>query len=120
MKFSKKTLAAVIAATMIVSAFSACSSAPASTTAAPAATTTAAPAATTAAAASGSSTMSDGDRIISAAQAGKVGNWGLGNEYEIFALLTKYGQENKFLSQAFDMDCFDDNSITLASAMTYN
>lgn len=115
MKFSKKTLAAVIAATMIVSAVSACGSSSGSSS-----TTTAAPAATTAAAASGSSTMSDGDRVISAAQAGKVGNWGLGNEYEIFALLTKYGQENKFLSQAFDMDGFDDDSITLASAMTYN
>lgn len=113
MKFSKRTLAAVIVATMIVSAVSACGSSSGSSTAT---TTTAA----TTAAASGSSTMSDGDRIISAAQAGKVGNWGLGNEYEIFALLTKYGQENKFLSQAFDMDGFDDNSITLASAMTYN
>ncbi|MBQ3843000.1 MAG: ABC transporter substrate-binding protein [Ruminiclostridium sp.] len=128
MKFSKKTLAAVIAATMIVSAFSACSSAPASTTAAPAATTTAAAAETTAAGGeteaaateAAPSSISDSDRIIAAAQAGKVGNWGLGNEYEIFALLTKYGQENKFLSQAFDMDGFDDNSITLASAMTYN
>lgn len=117
MKFSKKTLAAVIAATMIVSAVSACGSSSGSSSAT---TTTAAPAATTAAAASGSSTMSDSDRIIAAAQAGKVGNWGLGNEYEILALLTKYGQENKFLSQAFDMDGFDDDSITLASAMTYN
>ena len=128
MKLSRKTLAAVIAATMIVSAFSACSSAPASTTAAPAATTTAAAAETTAAGGeteaaateAAPSSTSDSDRIIAAAQAGKVGNWGLGNEYEILALLTKYGQENKFLSQAFDMDGFDDDSITLASAMTYN
>ncbi len=129
MKFSGKTLAAVIAATMIVSAFSACGSSPASTTTAPAATTTTAAAGTEAAAettAAGggteaaSSSTSDSDRIIAAAQAGKVGNWGLGNEYEILALLTKYGQENKFLSQAFDMDGFDDDSITLASAMTYN
>lgn len=127
MKFSKRTLAAVIAATMIVSAFSACGSAPASTTAAPAATTaagaetTAAGGETEAAATEAApSSTSDSDRIIAAAQAGKVGNWGLGNEYEIFALLTKYGQENKFLSQAFDMDGFDDDSITLASAMTYN
>ena len=36
--------------------------------------------------------MTDEERIISAAQAGTVGNWGLGNEYEIQALLTKYGQ----------------------------
>ncbi|MGN1114163.1 MAG: ABC transporter substrate-binding protein [Oscillospiraceae bacterium] len=60
------------------------------------------------------------DRIIAAAKEGKVGNWGLGNEYEIKALLTKYGQSTDYLSQSFDMDGFDDGSITLASAMTYN
>ncbi len=58
--------------------------------------------------------------IVAAAKEGKVGNWGLGNEYEIQALLSKYGQDTSFLSQAFDMDGFDDDSITLASAMTYN
>ena len=36
--------------------------------------------------------MADEERIISAADEGKVGNWGLGNEYEIQALLTKYGK----------------------------
>ena len=117
MRFSKKTMAAILAAAMIVSGVSACGSSSGSTG-------TTSSAATTAAATAGSSdsgaAMSDSDRIIAAAQAGKVGNWGLGNEYEIFALLTKYGQENKFLSQAFDMDGFDDDSITLASAMTYN
>jgi ABC-type nitrate/sulfonate/bicarbonate transport systems, periplasmic components len=60
------------------------------------------------------------DIVVAAAQAGKVGNWGLGNEYEVKALLTKYGQDTSYLSQAFDMDGFDDDSITLASAMTYN
>ena len=54
-----------------------------------------------------SSAETDGDRIIAAAQAGKVGNWGLGNEYEILALLTKYGQKTEYLSQSFDMDGFD-------------
>lgn len=116
MKFSKKTMAAMLAAAMIVSAVSACGSSSGSTGTTAAATTTAA----TAGSSDSGAAMSDSDRIISAAQAGKVGNWGLGNEYEIFALLTKYGQENKFLSQAFDMDGFDDGSITLASAMTYN
>ena len=58
--------------------------------------------------------------VKDAASKGKVGNWGLGNEYEIQALLSKYGQDTKFLSQAFDMDGFDDDSILLASAMTYN
>jgi len=60
------------------------------------------------------------DVVTAAAEAGKVGNWGLGNEYEIQALLTKYGQPTTYLSQAFDMDGFDDDSILLASAMTYN
>ena len=58
--------------------------------------------------------------VKDAASKGKVGNWGLGNEYEVQALLSKYGQPTKYLSQAFDMDGFDDNSILLASAMTYN
>ena len=58
--------------------------------------------------------------IKSAAEQGKVGNWGLGNEYEILALLQKYGQDTSYVSQAFDMDGFDDDSILLASAMTYN
>jgi NitT/TauT family transport system substrate-binding protein len=60
------------------------------------------------------------DIVVKAATEGKVGNWGIGNEYEIQALLTKYGQPTTFLSQAFDMDGFDDDSISLASAMTYN
>jgi NitT/TauT family transport system substrate-binding protein len=58
--------------------------------------------------------------VVDAAEKGQVGNWGLGNEYEIQALLTKYGQDITYLSQAFDMDGFDDDSILLASAMTYN
>lgn len=58
--------------------------------------------------------------VKDAASQGKVGNWGLGNEYEVQALLSKYGQPATYLSQAFDMDGFDDDSILLASAMTYN
>ncbi len=58
--------------------------------------------------------------IKEAAESGKVGNWGLGNEYEVLALLAKYNLPTNYLSQAFDMDGFDDNTITLASAMTYN
>lgn len=58
--------------------------------------------------------------VVDAASKGKVGNWGLGNEYEVQALLSKYGQPATYLSQAFDMDGFDDDSILLASAMTYN
>ncbi|SHI12363.1 NitT/TauT family transport system substrate-binding protein [Sporobacter termitidis DSM 10068] len=58
--------------------------------------------------------------VKDAAGKGKVGNWGLGNEYEIQALLSKYGLPTTFLSQAFDMNGFDDDTIALASAMTYN
>jgi len=58
--------------------------------------------------------------VLDAAAKGQVGNWGLGNEYEIQALLSKYGQPTTYLSQAFDMDGFDDDTILLASAMTYN
>lgn len=58
--------------------------------------------------------------IKAAAEEGKVGNWGLGNEYEILALLAKYNLPTEYLSQDFTMDGFDDDSITLASAMTYN
>lgn len=68
----------------------------------------------------GTDIMSNEEIIKKAAEEGKVGNWGLGNEYEVQALLTKYGQDISYLSQAFDMDGFDDDSITLASAMTYN
>lgn len=64
--------------------------------------------------------MSSEEIIKKAADEGKVGNWGLGNEYEVKALLAKYGLPTTYLSQDFTMDGFDDDSITLASAMTYN
>lgn len=67
-----------------------------------------------------STSMSEEDILKLAASEGKVGNWGLGNEYEILALLAKYDLPIEYLSQDFTMDGFDDDSITLASAMTYN
>lgn len=66
------------------------------------------------------SELSDEDIIRAAAESGQVGNWGLGNEYEVLALLAKYGLPTEYLSEDFTMDGFDDDSITLASAMTYN
>lgn len=64
--------------------------------------------------------MTSEDIIKKAAEDGKVGNWGLGNEYEVLALLAKYDLPTNYLSEDFTMDGFDDDSITLASAMTYN
>lgn len=64
--------------------------------------------------------MSASDVIKDAASKGNVGNWGLGNEYAIQALLAKYGFPTTYLSQNFDMDGFDSDEILLASAMTYN
>lgn len=69
---------------------------------------------------SGSSAMTSEEIIKAAAAAGKVGNWGLGNEYEIQALLTKYGLPTTYITQDFTMDQFDEDAVTLASAMTYN
>ena len=67
-----------------------------------------------------STEMTSEEIIKQAASEGKVGNWGLGHEYESEALLEKYGQPTDYLSQAFDMDGFDNDDITLASAMTFN
>lgn len=64
--------------------------------------------------------MTHEEIIKSAAAEGMVGNWGLGNEYEIQALLTKYGLPADYITQDFTMDQFDSDSVKLASAMTYN
>ena len=130
-RLKMKVLSSLCAAALCCGILSGCS-ASAQTTAAPAETTkaqtqaettgetTAAAAETTAAAGTKAASASNEAIVVKAAQEGKVGNWGLGNEYEIQALLQKYGQPTTYLSQAFDMDGFDDDSITLASAMTYN
>lgn len=132
-KLRLSAIAAVLAAAQLAS----CGSAPAETTTA-ATTTTAA--ATTAAATEGATegetaaptetnaeetaapeAASGNEAIIkAAADAGKVGNWGLGNEYEIQALLTKYGLPTDYITMDFTMDQFDTDAVTLASAMTYN
>ena len=43
--------------------------------------------------------MSHEEILRAAAADGKVGNWGLGNEYEIQALLTKYGLPADYITQ---------------------
>ncbi|MGZ4724234.1 MAG: ABC transporter substrate-binding protein [Ilumatobacteraceae bacterium] len=54
----------------------------------------------------------------------KIGNWGFGNEFEIFAALSKNGldpaKDVTLLSQAFDMNGFLSGDIDAAEAMTYN
>ena len=50
----------------------------------------------------------------------KIGNQGLGTEYELYALLTKYDLENKYVAMGFDMDQLDNDEIYLATGMTYN
>ncbi len=114
MRKFEKILTVVMAGVMAASMLTACGG---STGAA----SSSAPASTTAASSSAAATTkSSADIIKAAAGQGKVGNWGLGNEYEILALLAKYEQPTSYLSQDFTMDGFDDDSILLASAMTYN
>lgn len=108
------------AATGTTSAAATTAAAETTAAASTAASTEASAAAATAAGSTAAAETSNKAIIVKAASEGKVGNWGLGNEYEIQALLQKYGQPTTYLSQAFDMDGFDDDSITLASAMTYN
>ena len=64
--------------------------------------------------------MTNEEIIKKAAAEGKIGNWGLGNEYGILALLQKYDLPTTYLSQDFTMDGFDQDDITLASAMSFN
>lgn len=126
----RKTLLAAVAAILVCAQLTACGGTTAETTTA-AATTTAAET-TTAGGESADTTaeatdapeaagMMSNEEIIKAAAAdGKVGNWGLGNEYEIQALLTKYELPTDYITMDFTMDQFDSDSVTLASAMTYN
>lgn len=105
---AKKVLAFACAAAMVATAFAGCGSSKTSSSSDSSAKT------------SKASTMSNEEIIKKAAADGKVGNWGLGNEYEIQALLQKYGLSTDYLSEDFTMDGFDQDDITLASAMTYN
>lgn len=127
-KFNRKTVLASVAAVLACLQLTACSGGTSSTTAssdaATVADTTTAPAAegstaedTTAAEAG---VMTSEEIIKAASESGKIGNWGLGNEYEIQALLTKYGLPTDYITQDFTMDQFDSDAINLASAMTYN
>lgn len=54
----------------------------------------------------------------------KVGNWGFGNEYELFAGMTKAGidpaSDVELIQQQFDMQALLNREIDAAQAMTYN
>jgi NitT/TauT family transport system substrate-binding protein len=54
----------------------------------------------------------------------KIGNWGYGNEFEIFAALTKAGLDPatdvELVQQQFDMNALLAGDIDAAEAMTYN
>ncbi|GGK37596.1 ABC transporter substrate-binding protein [Nocardia camponoti] len=53
-----------------------------------------------------------------------VGNWGYGNEFELFAGMTKAGldpaKDVKLVQQQFDMNAFLAHDIAAAQAMSYN
>lgn len=122
MKMTKrKKFAAAAALVLACAQLTACSGGPTSSTS----SSSSASASSSASSQSGASSSESGamtheEIIKAAAAAGKVGNWGLGNEYEIQALLTKYGLPADYITQDFTMDQFDSNSVELASAMTYN
>ncbi|HWC09290.1 MAG TPA: ABC transporter substrate-binding protein, partial [Solirubrobacterales bacterium] len=53
----------------------------------------------------------------------KIGSWGFGNEWEIFAAMAAEGLDSKSVSivpQAFNMNAFLQGDIAAAQAMTYN
>ena len=54
----------------------------------------------------------------------RVGTWGFGNEFELYAAMRKVGQEpdvdNTIVPQQFDMNAFLNGEIDAAQAMTYN
>ena len=54
----------------------------------------------------------------------KIGNWGFGNEYEVFAALGQAGldpaSDVTLVGQDFNMNALLDGSIDAAEAMTYN
>ena len=104
----KRLLAVLLAAMMTATAFAGCGNSGGSSSDSKADS------------ASTGTPMTNEEIIKKAAAEGKIGNWGLGNEYEILALLQKYDLPTTYLSQDFTMDGFDQDDITLASAMSFN
>ena len=117
---NKRILAALLAASCLTAAFTACSSESASSTSSTAGSEASGSADSSAESSESAGLMSDEEIIKKASGENKVGNWGLGNEYEIQALLSKYGLPTDYITMDFTMDQIDQDTITLASAMTYN
>jgi NitT/TauT family transport system substrate-binding protein len=76
---------------------------------------------------SGTLQVSFKDKSITAASAlkgKKVGNWGFGNEFELFAGMSKAGvnpaKDVTLVQQQFDMNAFLKGDIDAAQAMVYN
>ena len=76
---------------------------------------------------SGTLQVSFKDKAITSAadfKGKKIGNWGYGNEFEIFAALTKAGldpaKDVTLVQQQFDMSGLLSGDIDAAEAMTYN
>lgn len=123
MKTRKKALLTAVAALLVCAQLTACADTSTTTETTTTADTLVAEdsGAADTTADSGEAAMMSAEEIIQkAAGAGQVGNWGLGNEYEVQALLTKYGLPTDYITMDFTMDQFDSDSVTLASAMTYN
>ena len=117
---NKRILAALLAASCLTAAFTACSSESTSSTASTAGSEASGSADASTESSESAGLMSDEEIIKKASAENKVGNWGLGNEYEIQALLSKYGLPTDYITMDFTMDQIDQDTITLASAMTYN
>ncbi len=114
----KRTMAVVFAAALATSSLAGCGSSQQSSSESASSSSTSK---------SSNGTFSKNDSVETvlkaAAAAGSIGDWGNGEQYEILALLNKYGIDVKgsdLLNQGFDMSGFDDGSIMLASAMSYN
>ena len=76
---------------------------------------------------SGTLQVSFKDKSITSAsnlKGAKVGNWGFGNEFELFAGMTKAGlapgKDNTLVQQQFDMQALLKGDIDAAQAMVYN
>lgn len=117
---NKKLLAAILAVCCTASVLTACSSEGTSSAPADSSSSAASEASGASSESTAAGTMSNEEIIKKAAGESMVGNWGLGNEYEIQALLSKYSLPTDYVTMDFTMDQIDKDSITLASAMTYN